>query len=113
MWNATWVRRWRTWALAWIRWTLISYTGEAVNLPTYRPTMSVTTQTGVVLGKWLGQEDGCIGEARGHGGIYVFQSKILKDKSPIDFPTTNQFLESVRNRIEKYFPIAHAAILEM
>jgi hypothetical protein len=39
--------------------------------------------------------------------------EVLKDKSPIDFPTTDQLLESVRNRIEKYFPVAHAAILEM
>jgi hypothetical protein len=29
------------------------------------------------------------------------------------FPTTNQFLESVRGRIEKYFPIAHDGVLEM
>ncbi|MCV7027932.1 hypothetical protein [Mycobacterium sherrisii] len=30
-----------------------------------------------------------------------------------DFPTTDQFLESVRGRIERYFPIAHAGILQM
>lgn len=30
-----------------------------------------------------------------------------------DFPTTDQFLESVRGRIERYFPIAHAGVLEM
>jgi hypothetical protein len=39
--------------------------------------------------------------------------EIMKDKLPVDFPTTNQFLESVRRRIEKYFPIAHDGILEM
>lgn len=39
--------------------------------------------------------------------------EIMKDKSPVDFPTTAQFLESVRRRIEKYFPIAHDGILEM
>lgn len=30
-----------------------------------------------------------------------------------DFPTTDQFLESVRGRIERYLPIAHAGVLEM
>ncbi|OBG46547.1 hypothetical protein A5672_07980 [Mycobacterium alsense] len=39
--------------------------------------------------------------------------EIMKDKLPVDFPTTKQFLVSVRQRIEKYFPIAHEDILEM
>jgi hypothetical protein len=39
--------------------------------------------------------------------------EIMKDKLPVDFPTIDQFLESVRNRIEKYYPIAHAGVLEM
>lgn len=38
--------------------------------------------------------------------------EIMKDKLPIDFPTTSQFLESVRRRIEKYYPVAHAGVLE-
>lgn len=43
----------------------------------------------------------------------VSAEEITKDKLPVDFPTTDQFLESVRNRIKKYYPIAHAGILEM
>jgi hypothetical protein len=39
--------------------------------------------------------------------------EVMKDKLSVDFPTANQFLESVRRRIEKYFPIAHEGILEM
>ncbi len=39
--------------------------------------------------------------------------EITKDKAPVEFPTSAQFLESVRRRIEKYFPVAHAGILEM
>lgn len=53
------------------------------------------------------------------GYIVVFASKrgipheeIMDDELP-QIPTTNQFLESVRRRIEKYPPTAHAAILEM
>jgi hypothetical protein len=38
--------------------------------------------------------------------------EIKEDNLP-EFPTTNQFLESVRGRIQKYFPIAHAGVLEM
>jgi hypothetical protein len=41
------------------------------------------------------------------------REEIIKDKLPADFPTTRQRLEWVRGRIEKYFPIAHAGILEM
>jgi hypothetical protein len=43
----------------------------------------------------------------------VPSEEIMKDKLPVDFPTTTQFLESVRSRIEKYYPIAHAVVLEM
>lgn len=39
--------------------------------------------------------------------------EIMKDNLAVDFPTTNQLLESVRNRIEKYFPVAHDGVLEM
>ena len=40
--------------------------------------------------------------------------EIMKDKSPVEFPTTlYQLLESVRSRIQKYYPIAHAGVLEM
>jgi hypothetical protein len=39
--------------------------------------------------------------------------EIMKDKSPVEFPTTHQLLESVRSRIQKYYPIAHAGVLEM
>lgn len=39
--------------------------------------------------------------------------EIMKDKLPVDFPTTTQFLVSVRQRIEKYFPVAHDGVLEM
>lgn len=39
--------------------------------------------------------------------------EIVKDKLPVDFPTSSQFLESVRDRIEKYYPVAHAGVLEM
>jgi hypothetical protein len=35
----------------------------------------------------------------------------MKDKLPVDFPTTTQFLESVRRRIEKYYPVAHAGVI--
>ena len=38
--------------------------------------------------------------------------EIMKDKLPVDFPTTSQLLESVRRRIEKYYSIAHAGVLE-
>jgi hypothetical protein len=41
------------------------------------------------------------------------REEIMSDKLPVDFPTTSQSLEWVRGRIEKYFPIAHASILEM
>jgi len=37
----------------------------------------------------------------------------IREDSLPDFPTTDQFLESVRGRIEKYFPIAHDGVLEM
>ena len=38
----------------------------------------------------------------------------IKKYSPsVDFPTAGQFLDSVRRRIEKYFPVAHAGVLEM
>jgi hypothetical protein len=37
----------------------------------------------------------------------------IRETNLPDFPTTSQFLESVRGRIEKYFPIAHDGILEM
>jgi hypothetical protein len=37
--------------------------------------------------------------------------EIMKDKLPVDFPTTSQFLESVRARIEKYYPVAHAGVI--
>ena len=40
-------------------------------------------------------------------------AEIMKDQAPVEFPTSAQFLESVRRRIEKYFPVAHAGILEM
>lgn len=39
--------------------------------------------------------------------------EIMKDRLSVDFPTTDQFLESVRRRIEKYYPVAHYGILEM
>ena len=39
--------------------------------------------------------------------------EISKDNLTVEFPTMNQSLESVRRRIEKYFPIAHDGILEM
>jgi hypothetical protein len=39
--------------------------------------------------------------------------EIMKDNLAVEFPTTSQLLESVRGRIEKYFPIAHDGILEM
>lgn len=39
--------------------------------------------------------------------------EIMKDNLAVAFPTMNQLLESVRNRIEKYFPIAHDGVLEM
>lgn len=38
--------------------------------------------------------------------------EIMKEKLPVDFPTTSQFLESVRRRIEKYYPVAHTGVLE-
>lgn len=37
----------------------------------------------------------------------------INEESLPDFPTTDQLLESVRRRIEKYFPIAHEGVLEM
>ena len=37
----------------------------------------------------------------------------ISDPNLPDFPTTNQWLESVRSRIEKFYPIAHAGILGM
>ncbi|OBI20879.1 hypothetical protein A5712_17350 [Mycobacterium sp. E2327] len=37
----------------------------------------------------------------------------IRDADLPEFPTTTEFLESVRRRIEKYFPIAHDGILEM
>lgn len=43
----------------------------------------------------------------------VPREEIMKDKLPADFPTTRQRLEWVRGRIQRYFPIAHAGILEM
>jgi hypothetical protein len=39
--------------------------------------------------------------------------EIQKDNLLVDSPTTSQWLESVRHRIEKYFPVAHEGILEM
>jgi hypothetical protein len=39
--------------------------------------------------------------------------EIMKEKLPVDFPTTSQWLEAVRNRIEKYYAVAHAGVLEM
>jgi hypothetical protein len=39
--------------------------------------------------------------------------EIREDNLTVDFPTTDQLLESVRGRIEKYYPIAHDGILEM
>jgi hypothetical protein len=39
--------------------------------------------------------------------------EIMKDNLAVDFPTTTQLLESVRRRIEKYFPVAHDGVLEM
>lgn len=41
----------------------------------------------------------------------VSPEEIMKDKLPVDFPTTSQFLESVRRRIEKYYPVAHAGVI--
>jgi hypothetical protein len=43
----------------------------------------------------------------------VSPKEIMKDKLPVDFPSTTQFLESVRRRIEKYYPVAHSGVLEM
>lgn len=37
----------------------------------------------------------------------------IRDTDLPEFPTTNQWLASIRRRIEKYFPIAHEGILEM
>ncbi|WP_118914541.1 hypothetical protein [Mycobacterium shigaense] len=37
----------------------------------------------------------------------------IRETNLPDFPTTSQFLEAVRDRIEKYFPVAHDGILEM
>lgn len=39
--------------------------------------------------------------------------EIMKDNLAVDFPTTVQLLESVRYRIEKYFPVARVGVLEM
>jgi hypothetical protein len=41
------------------------------------------------------------------------REEILKDKLPVDFPTTRQRLEWLKGRIEKYYPVAHEGILEM
>jgi hypothetical protein len=41
----------------------------------------------------------------------VSPEEIMKDKLPVDFPTTSQFLESVRHRIEKYYPVAHDGVI--
>ncbi len=38
---------------------------------------------------------------------------IMKDNLAVDFPTVGQLLESVQDRIDKYFPIAHDGILEI
>jgi hypothetical protein len=43
----------------------------------------------------------------------VSLEEIQKDNFMVDSPTTSQWLESVRHRIEKYFPVAHEGILEM
>jgi hypothetical protein len=43
----------------------------------------------------------------------ISHEEIMSDKLPVDFPTMSQSLEWVRGRIEKYFPIARASILEM
>lgn len=43
----------------------------------------------------------------------VSLEEIRKDNLAVDFPTNDQLLESVRERIQKYFPIAHEGILEM
>lgn len=37
----------------------------------------------------------------------------IRETNLPDFPTTNQFLVSVRGRIEKYFPIARDGVLAM
>ncbi len=39
--------------------------------------------------------------------------EIANDKLPVEFPTNSQQLEWVRGRIEKYFPVAHAGVLEL
>jgi hypothetical protein len=39
--------------------------------------------------------------------------EIVQDKLPVEFPTNSQQLEWVRGRIEKYFPVAHAGVLEI
>jgi len=39
--------------------------------------------------------------------------EILADKLPVEFPTNSQQLHWVRGRIEKYFPTAHAGVLEL
>jgi hypothetical protein len=39
--------------------------------------------------------------------------EILQDKLLVEFPTNSQQLQWVRGRVEKYFPIAHAGILEL
>jgi hypothetical protein len=38
--------------------------------------------------------------------------EIMADRLPVAFPTNGQQLEWVRGRIEKYFPVAHAGVLE-
>lgn len=38
---------------------------------------------------------------------------IMEDKLPVDFPTNSQQLEWVRGRVEKYFPVAHAGVLDI
>jgi hypothetical protein len=37
----------------------------------------------------------------------------IRETNLPEFPTTNQWLESIRGRIEKYFSIAHEGILDM
>ncbi|WP_237052132.1 hypothetical protein, partial [Mycobacterium avium] len=43
----------------------------------------------------------------------VSLDEIMSDSRTVDFPTTHQWLESVRDRIQKYFPVAHQGVLGM
>ncbi|ATA29255.1 hypothetical protein MLM_3196A [Mycobacterium lepraemurium] len=43
----------------------------------------------------------------------VSLDEIMRDSRTVDFPTTHQWLESVRDRIQKYFPVARDGVLEM